>query len=141
MITSAQKTLLHVAKAKLGLSREDYEAILVEQAGVSSSTELDNKGFDQVVKRFEELGFHNTARRPRKRQPGETVTAEQLAKIQALFLELGIDTRARQAGFCKRQCRKPWVQTREDANKVIEALKKMIDRGYDAERNNGPNAE
>jgi nucleotidyltransferase/DNA polymerase involved in DNA repair len=134
MITTAQKTLLHVAKSKLGLSREDYEAILFEQAGVSSSTELDNHGFDQVVKRFEELGFHNTTRRVRRREPGATVTAEQLSKIQALFHELGIDTRARQAGFCKRQCRKPWPQTREDANQVIEGLKKMIERGYDADR-------
>lgn len=50
-------SLLHVAKSRLGLSDEDYRAILRRVAGVESSTELDEVSFDLVMQYFERLGF------------------------------------------------------------------------------------
>ena len=39
-LTVPQKRIIHVAKAKLGLSDDDYRAALVRIAGVTSSNEL-----------------------------------------------------------------------------------------------------
>jgi hypothetical protein len=130
MISKAQITLLHVAKTRLGLEDEMYRAILREQGGVDSSTQLTNANFDRVMKRFEELGFVNTAKRPRWRtaQPKGLVTPAQQGLIRGLYEQLGWSDVARQIGFSKRVCKKSFPQTRGDANKVIEALKAMIKR-------------
>ena len=34
--------------------------------------------------------------------------------------------------FCRRVCGEPWPQTRNEANKIIEALKAMRARGWKA---------
>ncbi|MGA7617017.1 MAG: phage protein GemA/Gp16 family protein [Thermoanaerobaculia bacterium] len=124
MITSAQIRMLHIAQRQLEIPREHYEAIMLEAAGVTSSKALDNAGFDAVIRRFEELGFRNTARHSRRPyHPAEPITHAQQQLIEGLYLELGWDDRDRQIGFNRRQCRKSWPQTRRDANRVIEGLK------------------
>lgn len=129
MISNEKKKILHVAQRSLGLSRDAYEAVLHGAAGVTSSNELDLAGFERAMRRFEELGFVNTARqRYLTPRPEATPNPEHLAKIRALFGELGWTETERQQGFCKRQCGKPWPQTRRDANKVIEGLKAMVKR-------------
>lgn len=134
MISAKQKTLLHVAKAKLGLDREAYETILQAEAGVRSSNDLTNSGFDKVVRRFEELGFQNIARRPRPKRryskpgPTEPVTPDQQRLLDELYAQLGWQELPRRMGFSKRTCGKSWPQTRTDAAKVIEGLKAMLKR-------------
>lgn len=130
MITNAQKTMLHIAKAKLLLSDDMYRSILREQAGVDSSLKLTNTGFDAVIRRLEELGFQNTARRRRwtRPEPKTLISAGQLDLINELFSQLGMDSAERQRGFCLRQCKRAWPQTRLEGNKVIEGLKAMIAR-------------
>jgi hypothetical protein len=49
MISKAQKAILHVAKAKLAVPDDQYRTILVQVAGVTSSTELDQAGFEGVM--------------------------------------------------------------------------------------------
>ncbi|MGG7567735.1 regulatory protein GemA [Rhodovulum sp. DZ06] len=61
-ITNKQKALLHVAKAKLGLDEDVYRLALFRLAGVTSSTELDQDGFDAVMGFFERNGFEPTRR-------------------------------------------------------------------------------
>ncbi len=56
-ISIKQKALLHVAKTKLGLSDESYRAVLAHIAGVTSSTELDQAGFEAIMGMFEYSGF------------------------------------------------------------------------------------
>jgi hypothetical protein len=135
MISAAQKTLLHIAKSQLQLDREQYEAILQAQAGVTSSNDLDNAGFDAVMVRFEELGFTNTSTKKaswKKRShhfgPDEPVTQRQQLLIRDLYIQLGWNDLAQQKAFNQRQTRKPWPQTRRDANKVIEGLKAILKR-------------
>ncbi len=135
MISNAQKAVLHVAKAQLHLDDEMYRAILREQAEVGSSTELTNDGFDKVMRRLEELGFQNTARKARrwsKPSPQSAITAEQQALIRELYSQLGWTEMPRQIGFNKRCCGKSWPQTRTHANKVIEGLKAICGRLGDA---------
>lgn len=130
MITNGQKAILHIAKQQLGLDRDQYEAILQAEAGVTSSSSLDNKGFDRVVTRLEELGFVNRGRRtkPRNHRPAAPITPHQQQLIRDLYLQLGWADLARQTGFNQRQVRKPWPQTRRDGNVVIEGLKAILKR-------------
>ena len=138
MISNAQKAVLHVAKAQLKLSDDFYRAILKEQGGVDSSTKLTDKGFEAVMRRFEELGFqmvgHTRRARSRRRwsnpQPGNPVTPDQQQLIATLYGQLGWAELPRQMGFSKRCCGKSWPQTRTDANKVIEGLKAMLARSH-----------
>ncbi len=142
-LTPAQNRLIHSAARNLGLDREAYGDVLFSAAGVRSSKDLTPAGFDAALRRFEELGWKNPVPHPkprRRRSPevqhaaplGDTVSGRQQAKMQHLYSELGMETEARQIGFNRRQCGKPWPQTRRDANRVIEGLKKMAGRGYDA---------
>jgi isocitrate dehydrogenase kinase/phosphatase len=131
MISARQKAVLHVAKSQLRLSDENYRAVLREQGGVESSNDLTNATFDRVMRRFEELGFTNTARHPRPRnyQPNALVTPEQQNLIAGYYIQLGWTDKSRQIGFSKRCCKKSFPQTRRDANKVIEGLKAILKRG------------
>lgn len=58
MIAKSKIALIHVAKSKLGLSDEDYRSIL-NSIDVSSSKELDNKGFVKIIDVFKKLGFQS----------------------------------------------------------------------------------
>jgi phage gp16-like protein len=51
-----QIALIHVAKRELGLTDDEYRAML-NSFGVTSSKDLDNQTFDQVVNHLEKLGF------------------------------------------------------------------------------------
>lgn len=139
MLKPQQQKVIHVARRALGLDDDVYRDILRTAAGVTSSKDLDARGFRSLMARFEELGFRGTRQaRPRSRAvPGERdpealVTGEQLRLLRHLFAELGFDTLLRQGAFCERVCKRRWPQTRAEASKVIEALKRMRSRGYDA---------
>lgn len=57
-LSRKQKALLHIAKSKLGLSDAEYRGALVQiGGGVTSSTELDQAGFEAIIGFFEYLGF------------------------------------------------------------------------------------
>jgi hypothetical protein len=130
MISNAQKKLLHVARRNAGIKEDDYRALLKAEAGVSSSNDLDNTGLDRVLKRFEKLGFNNTAHKAKTRnhQPQATITEDQQQLIRELYAQLGWHEMSRQRGFNKRCCKKSFPQTRSDAIKVTEGLKKMLER-------------
>lgn len=76
--------LIHVARRQLGLSEDDYRAVLALYGGVTSATELDQRGFTAVMARFEQLGFRSTSqRRPMPvragmASPGQTSFIRQL---------------------------------------------------------------
>lgn len=61
MITKAQISLIHVAKARLGLSDEDYRAALLNHGGVASSRALTAAGFDALMRHFAACGFQSDA--------------------------------------------------------------------------------
>lgn len=132
-LTARQKALLHVAKAHLGLSEDEYRALLCGAAGVESSRDLDPAGFEKVLARLEALGFRARRRYPTGRaarpDPEALVTPAQQKRLRDLYQALGWGER-RQQGFNRRVCGKPWPQTRADANKIVEALKAMTARGY-----------
>lgn len=61
MITNAQISLIHVAKARLGLSDDDYRAALMNHGGVTSSRDLTAAGFDALMRHFAKSGFQSDA--------------------------------------------------------------------------------
>jgi hypothetical protein len=70
-----------------------------------------------------------------ERLPDEISTIEQTQMIEHLFADIELMNPGRlprtwRTGFCKRQCGRVWPQTRAQANKIIEALKSMRDRGW-----------
>jgi phage gp16-like protein len=60
MINKAQIALIHVAKAKTGMTEDEYRGML-SGFGAASSKELNRPQFDAVMRHFKKLGF---SRRP-----------------------------------------------------------------------------
>jgi phage gp16-like protein len=56
-LSRSQKALLHVAKAQLGLSEEEYRAALRTYGGADSATGLTPAGMQAVMKHFQICGF------------------------------------------------------------------------------------
>ena len=56
-LSNKQKAVLHVAKSKLKLTDAQYRSALVQIADATSSTELDQGGFEAIMGFFEYLGF------------------------------------------------------------------------------------
>jgi phage gp16-like protein len=49
--------LIHIAKAQLGLSEDDYRGLLQECGGVESSKDLGLQGFKSVMQTLQNMGF------------------------------------------------------------------------------------
>jgi phage gp16-like protein len=81
MITNRQKAMIHVARAKVGMSDEDYRAML-SGFGVESSKQLTQGKFDAVMQHFGNLGF----------APRAVASSRELLrkKVRALLLDLGL---------------------------------------------------
>ena len=132
-VVAGQLALIHVAKKELALSDEDYRAIL-GQYGVSSSKDLTIAGFEKVMTHMERLGFKSITPRQPTRAPVRDANGPpypaQLKMLEIYFNRLGFDSADRRQGFCQRQIKKPWPQTRAEANRVFEGLKAMVARNY-----------
>ena len=132
-VVAGQLALIHVAKKELALSDEDYRAIL-GQYGVSSSKDLTMAGFEKVMTHMERLGFKSITPRQPTRAPIRDANGPpypaQLKMLDIYFNRLGFDSADRRQGFCQRQIKKPWPQTRAEANMVFEGLKAMVARNY-----------
>lgn len=135
-ITAKQRAVLHVAKKQMGLTDADYRNVLNLYGGVESSKDMTPEGFRNVLAYLQKIGFklpktskvyQNQTKAPYS-DPGALPTPAQLNRMQEYFLELEIDAADRQQAFCRRQIKKPWAQTRAEANKIIEGLKAMVAR-------------
>jgi len=122
--------LIHVAKAQLGLSEEQYREILKAHGGAESSVHLDDFGFEKVLLVFKSLGF-------KKRRSGghagpplpEYASEGQKKVIYHLMEDLGWWP-ARLYGFIRKMTgkEKPEELSGKAAQRVIEGLKAMRDR-------------
>jgi hypothetical protein len=127
MINSRQKALLHVAKAQLRLTNEEYRDILRAHGGAESSKYLDEIGMERVMTFFQSLGFKTKqARRANLRL---RASESQIGLIYHLRQNLGWVPK-RLYGFILKMTGEdhPERLTKEQASNVIEGLKKMRDR-------------
>jgi hypothetical protein len=143
MLTKQELALIHIAKAELGLTDDEYRDLLRSTCNVESSKQLTHRECDKLMRRFCDLGFKLKIKTPKPKirqtkiqatetDPDALVTPAQQFKIQELYGQLGWNLE-RQNAFHQRMVKKSWPQTRAEANKITEALKAMVARGYGKE--------
>ena len=79
--------LIHVAKARMNLSDEDYRSMLRHVAGVASARDLDDLGFEVVMDHFNRIGFTSTWRRRNLGFRPFMASPSQVALIRHLWAE------------------------------------------------------
>ncbi len=85
-----QKAMLakvHIARARLDLSEDDYRNMLWDVFGVDSSKELNLQGLHDLLQHLQKLGFQPVKRRDKANPLGGV--DGQIRKIEALLAEKG----------------------------------------------------
>ena len=128
-LTNPQKAILHVAKAKLGWDDDTYRMVLVRIAGVTTSSDLDQEGFEAMMGFADYCGFRPLAKgAPRYGNRPGMATFAQIELIRELWREL------HDQAACDDEALTGWLLkyhkvssmrflTLEAARKVIVALK------------------
>jgi hypothetical protein len=136
---------IHAQAHTLQLDDETRREMQQQIVGVGSTKDMTLGQLSTVWNRLTVLAKDAGLARPTlrrrqrdERQPDELPTAEQSAKIEALYIELEIKHRPKVViDLCARVTRSAaspqghsWPQTRAEANKLIEALKAMVARHW-----------
>ncbi|MFH1157095.1 MAG: regulatory protein GemA [Pseudomonadota bacterium] len=91
MISNDKKAVIHIAKAQTGMTEEEYRDLL-SSVGVASSKDLNNKTFDQVMSRFEALGFKTTSKTRKTRKVSNLPKDKRslMKKLEAIILSMNL---------------------------------------------------
>lgn len=127
--TKKQIGLIHVAKARLGLSDDAYRDVLRQAAGVGSASELDVYGFEALMDAFARMGFESDSRKTSYGHRPGMASPAQVKLIRELWWEY-TDGDGTETGL------NHWLErfwhvssmrflTAGAAPKIITALKKM----------------
>jgi phage gp16-like protein len=131
MITAKQITVVHLAKARLGLEDDMYREILQKLGGVASAKQLDAAGFEAVMEYFASCGFQSTWRkRTFGNRPG-MATPPQVDLIRGLWRDFsGADDEAALNKWLERSFHITALRFLDKvmAQKAITGLKKMLAR-------------
>lgn len=126
--------LIHVAKQKVGLTEEEYRALLEGISGKTSSTELTITELEAVLKAFKRLGFQVKKMAATPDEVGRA-TADQIDYIKGLWeLSARVKTEAALNAFIKRITGVPYLRwlDKQAAQKVILAVRDIAAQaGYD----------
>lgn len=128
-LTNPQISLIHVAKSKLGWDDDTYRQVLVRIAGVTTSKDLDQEGFEAVMGFADYCGFKPLGKgAPRYGDRPGMATFAQLELIRELWREVqGARTcdDAALAGWLLKYHKVHSMRflTLDGARKVITALK------------------
>lgn len=142
-IGNREKTIIHVAKARMGLDDTTYRDILRNHGKVESSLALDWRGYQAVMRRFKELGFSIRHKKSEKsaesaakkyddlgQRPGMASPA-MLRKIEAMWRDVArVPTDAALRIFLMQRFGAGDLRflSAAIAWRVVEALKKMQSR-------------
>jgi hypothetical protein len=134
MIEPIQIQLIHIAKAQLGLSREEYEAAIAGQTTGTkfSSIALTYAEADGLINYFKTLGFKIQPKRRRPRRPrtqGNVVglpSRDELNLIALLVKKVPWRIEDGYQRWLTKHMRIRKVATAEQAEKVIEGLKGLL---------------
>lgn len=128
-LTNPQKAILHVAKSKLHWDDETYRMVLVRIAGVTTSKDLDQAGFEALMGFAQYCGFRPLEKgAPRYGDRPGMATFAQLELIRELWRELHDQTTCDDAALTGWLLKYQKVSsmrflTLDAARKVIVALK------------------
>jgi len=142
-----KKAVVHIAKENLHLDGESYRQILKGVAGVESSAQLTEEGFEKVMKRFQEMGFKGLLPDPYQPVPKgrlippespqglESITSSQEGFISYLLEKLNWEEGHYHA-FCQRIIKRPEPLTKRDGQKIIIGLMAILRQRTIKERRN-----
>jgi hypothetical protein len=132
-----KKALVHIAKEDLHLDEKSYRQILKGVAGVESSTQLTEEGFEKVMRRFQKMGFKGLLPDPYQPMPKgrlipsnsplgqEAITSSQLGFVSYLLEKLNWKEEHYHA-FCQRIIKGPEPLTKRDGQKIIIGLMAIL---------------
>jgi hypothetical protein len=128
-ISASKVRLIHVARQQTGITEEDFRALLALYGGVTSTTQLNQRGFDAVMDRFKALGFRSKSKRRPEAVRAGMASPGQVSLMRHLWAECthGEGTDASLGKWLERQFNVSSVRfvTSEQAPKVIGGLKGM----------------
>ena len=119
MLDHKKLAVIHIVKKELGASDEEYRDTLEQVAGVRSAKDLDEAGFQRLMRYFARSGHYRANR--------EGITFRQRMYIKHLVEDLAWDA-AHYANFLKKYYKTAEVGTlsKKEASKVIESLKHIL---------------
>jgi hypothetical protein len=132
-----KKAIIHIAKEDLHLDEESYRQILKGVAGVGSAKDLNEEGFEKVMRRFQEMGFKGLLPSPYHPVPKgrlipagspqgfDSMTQNQQGFISYLLKQLNWNDGHYHA-FCNRIIKKPNPLTKRDGQKIIIGLMAIL---------------
>ncbi|MHB8989836.1 MAG: phage protein GemA/Gp16 family protein [Desulfobulbia bacterium] len=111
--------VIHIVKKELGASDEEYRDTLEKVAGVRSAKDLDDAGFQRLMRYFARSGHYRASR--------EGITFRQRMYIKHLVEDLAWDPN-HYANFLKKYYKTGETGTlsKTEASKVIESLKHIL---------------
>ena len=128
-------SVIHVAKSRLGLDEGTYRELLRNVAGVESSRDLDDAGFDLVMAHFERLGFKSDFGRRNMGNRIGMASPAQVEKLRGLWSDYttGEGTDASLGHWLHRQFKVSALRflTTGQAHKAIGALSVMVTKRKD----------
>lgn len=122
--------LIHIAKSQIGLSDEDYRAVLESTAKKSSCSEMSVFELNEVLKAMKKLGFKVKKMETREEEIGWDTSKKQMDYIKGMWQLVARDKRDRALySFINRIAgvRHPRFMDEIGAQKVIIALRKMME--------------
>lgn len=135
--------LIHIAKAQVGLSEEDYRAVLESTAKKSSCSDMTLFELDEVLRAMKKLGFRFKKLETKEIELGWDTKKEQMDYIKGMWGLVARDKSDRALyKFIKRitGADHPRFMGKKDAQKVIIALRKMMaDAGYNPDHKESGN--
>ncbi len=130
--------LIHIAKSQIGLSDEDYRAVLESTAKKTSCSEMTLFELNEVLKAMKKLGFKVKKLETREEEIGWDASKAQMDYIKGMWERVARDKSDRALyKFIKRitGADHPRFMTAKDSQKVIIALRKMMaDAGLNPDR-------
>lgn len=130
--------LIHIAKSQIGLSDEDYRAVLESTTKKTSCSEMTLFELNEVLKAMKKLGFKVKKLETREEEIGWDASKAQMDYIKGMWERVARDKSDRALyKFIKRitGADHPRFMTAKDSQKVIIALRKMmVDAGLNPDR-------
>lgn len=126
--------LIHIAKQQVGMSDNDYRALLANVSrGKTSSKDLTAEQLETVLRHMKAQGFVVAVQTPDGREPYRNISDQQ-QKIRSLWRELHeagavrIAAESAMFAFCKKHGGEKWHEDTDAMRDIIERLKKWRDR-------------
>lgn len=128
-LDKSKLALIHVARKQLGMEEDVYRAMLFHVAGVNSSRDLDDTGFDLIMRHFETIGFQSDWNRANLGYRRGMASPGQVALLRDLWSTFtsGTGTDASLGKWLEGRFKVSALRflTAEVARKAIGALQKM----------------